>query len=103
MKKLVFKLDYAGRILSGEKTTTIRLSTDLVEGDIVEVYVGHVRIGKAVIKKVYKKRLSDLSDDEVRSDGFKNKEDLIKVLSKIYGSKRIYANPEVYVIEFQLL
>lgn len=103
MKKLVFKLDYAGKILSGEKTTTIRLSTDLSEGDIVEVYVGHVRVGKALIKRVYRKRLSSLSDEEVRSDGFKSREDLVRVLSKIYGSKRINSDPEVYVIEFRLL
>ncbi|MEM0371619.1 MAG: ASCH domain-containing protein [Ignisphaera sp.] len=102
MKKLVFKLDYAGKILSGEKTTTIRLSTNLREGDIVEVYVGHVRIGKALIKRIYRKKLKDLSDEEIRSDGFKSIEDLIKSLAKIYGSRRINIDSEVYIIEFQL-
>lgn len=103
MKKLVFKLDYAGKILSGEKTTTIRLSTDLKEGDIVDVYVGHVRIGRAIVKKVYKKRLNNITDEEIRSDGFDSKENLIKVLTKIYGNKRINSDPDVYIIEFQLL
>jgi len=103
MKKLIFKLDFAGKILTGEKTTTIRLSTDLSEGDVVEVYVGHVRIGKALIRKVYKRRLSELNEEEIKSDGFQSKEDLIKSLSKIYGSKRINADPEVYIIDFRLL
>jgi hypothetical protein len=103
LKKLVFKLDFAGKILTGEKTTTIRLSTDLNEGDTVEVYVGHVRIGKALIKKVYKKKLSELSEEEIKSDGFQSKEDLIRNLVKIYGSKRINVDPEVYIIEFRLL
>ncbi|MEL9939554.1 MAG: ASCH domain-containing protein [Ignisphaera sp.] len=103
MKKLVFKLDYAGKILSGEKRTTIRLSTDLRENEIVEVYVGHVRIGKAIVKKVQKKKLSELSDDEIKADGFNTREELLKALAKIYGSKRVYSDPVVYIIEFQLM
>ncbi|MEM1645065.1 MAG: ASCH domain-containing protein [Ignisphaera sp.] len=103
MKKLIFKLDYAGKILTGEKTTTIRLSTNLNENEEVEVYVGHVRIGKALIKRIYKKRLSELSDEEVKSDGFQSKDELIKNLSKIYGNKRISSDPEVYIIEFTLI
>jgi len=91
------------RFSQAKKTTTIRLSTDLAEGNIVDVYVGHVRIGKAVIKRVYKKRLSELSEDEVKSDGFQSKEHLIRDLSKIYGAKRISSDPEVYIIEFKLL
>jgi|UniRef100_A0A7J3Z9S1 Uncharacterized conserved protein len=103
MKKLIFKLDYAGKILTGEKTTTIRLSTNLKENDIVEVYVGHVRIGKAKVKRVSKKRLSELTEEEIRTDGFSSREDLLRSLTKIYGSKTISSDPQVYVIEFQLL
>jgi len=103
MKKLVFKLDYAGKILAGEKTTTIRLATNLRENDIVDVYVGHVRVGKAKILKVYRKRLSELTEEEVKADGFNSKEDLIKSLAKIYGNKILNTDPVVYVIEFKLL
>uniref|UniRef100_A0A7C4BD49 ASCH domain-containing protein n=1 Tax=Ignisphaera aggregans TaxID=334771 RepID=A0A7C4BD49_9CREN len=103
MKKLIFKLDYAGKILTGEKTTTIRLSTNLRENDIVEVYVGHVRIGKAKVKRVSKKRLSELTEEEIRADGFSSREELLRSLTKIYGSKTISSDPQVYVIEFQLL
>ena len=102
MKKLVFKLDYAGKILAGEKTTTIRLYTDLKEGDIVEVYVGHVRIGKAKILRVYRKKLSELTEEEIKADGFNTKDELLKALAKIYGNKRISSDPYVYIIEFQL-
>lgn len=103
MKKLVFKLEYAGKILAGEKTATIRLSTDLNEGEVVDIYVGHVRIGRAIIKRVYKKKLSELSIEEIKADGFQSKEDLVRDLSKIYGGKRINIDPEVYVIEFRLI
>lgn len=102
MKKLVFKLDYAGKILSGEKTTTIRLSTNLKEGDMVEIYVGHVRIGKAIIKKIYRKKLKDLTLEEIKNDGFKSIDELMTNLAKIYGSRRINTDSEVYVINFQL-
>lgn len=102
-KKLVFKLDYAGKILTGEKVITIRLRTNVKEGDIVEVYVGHARVGRAIIQRVTKKKLSEVSDDEVRKDGFKNREDFIKTLTKIYGRSVIETNPDVYVIEFKLI
>ncbi len=102
MKKLIFKFDYIGKILTGEKKTTIRLSTNLKEGDIVEIFAGCVRVGRAVIKKVYRKKLEELSEEEVKTDGFKTKEDLYKALIRIYGSKRINSNPCVYIIEFQL-
>ena len=103
MKKLVFKLDYAGKILTGEKILTVRLRTNVKEGEVVEVYVGHARVGKALIKKVVKKKLNDVSDEEVQKDGFKSKEDFIRALAKIYGRNLVETNPDVYVIEFQLL
>ncbi len=103
MKKLVFKLEYAGKILTGEKTTTIRLNTDLREGEIVEVYVGHVRIGRAVIKRINRKKLNELTDEEIKADGFSSREALIRELSKIYGMRRITSNPDVYIIEFSLI
>jgi len=103
LKKLVFKLDYAGRILSGEKVTTIRLRTNVREGDIVEVYVGHARVGRAVIKRVYRKRLSELTEEELRKEGFSSREQLLRDLAKIYGRKTVESDPEVYVIEFQLI
>lgn len=102
MKKLIFKFDYAGKILTGEKKSTIRLSTDLKEGDTVEVFAGCIRVGRAIIKKVYRKRLEDLNEEEIKMDSFKTKEDLYKALTKIYGSKKINSNPYIYIIEFQL-
>lgn len=102
MKKLIFKFDYIGKIITGEKRTTIRLSTDLKEGDIVEVFAGYVRIGRAIIKRVERKKLSDLKEEEIKMDGFKTKEELYKALSKIYGNKKVCSNPYIYVIEFQL-
>ncbi len=83
--------------------TTVRLRTSVKEGEIVEVYVGHARVGRALIKKVIKKKLSEVSDEEVQKDGFRSKDDFIKALARIYGRSVIESNPDVYVIEFQLL
>ncbi|MCS7111088.1 MAG: ASCH domain-containing protein [Ignisphaera sp.] len=102
MKKLVFKFDYISKILTGEKRSTIRLSTDLKEGDVVEVFAGCVRIGRAVIKRVCRKKLEELSEEEIKMDGFKTREDLHRALARIYGSRKINSNPYIYIIEFQL-
>ncbi len=83
--------------------TTVRLRTNVREGEIVEVYVGHARVGRALIKKVIKKKLSEVSDEEIQKDGFRSKEDFIRALARIYGRSVIESNPDVYVIEFQLL
>jgi len=103
LKKLVFKIDYAGKILSGEKTATVRLHANFREGDIVEVYVGHARVGRAVIKKIVRKKLSELSDEDVKKDGFRSKEEFLRDFARIYGKQIVEKDPEVYIVEFQLL
>lgn len=103
MKRLVFRLGYAESILKGEKRTTIRLKSIYSPGEVVEVYVGSARVGRAVIREVIRKRLSDLGDEDARADGFGDREELLKELMKIYGKKILSKNPEMYVIHFCLL
>jgi len=103
LKKLVFKLDYAGKLLSGEKVTTIRLSTNLNPGEVVEVYAGHVRIGRAKIISVRRKKIRELTDEDAQADGYISREELLRDLSKIYGRSRLRDESEVYIIEFQML
>jgi hypothetical protein len=94
MKHLEFKKKYADLLLSGEKRVTIRNWTNLKEGDEAYVHCGGKIIGKARIKAVERKKISELSDEEARLDGFKNKEEMLEELEKMgYGD-------EVYVIRF---
>ncbi|HDN75935.1 MAG TPA: ASCH domain-containing protein [Acidilobales archaeon] len=102
MKKLIFKQEYGQDILEGKKSATIRLTSKLKKGDIVEVRAGFVKIGTAVIEDVETKKIKELSEEEVRRDGFKSKEELMKALRKIYG-KDINERTEVKLIKFRLL
>lgn len=103
MKRLVFKLSYAENILKGEKRSTIRLRSSYRVGEIVEIYVGSARVGRAIIKHIERKRLSEISDEDARIDGFKDRTELLKELMRIYGKKVMSKNPELYIIYFQLL
>ncbi len=103
MKRLVFKLSYADAILKGEKRSTIRLRSSYKVGEVVEIYVGSARIGRAVIRHIDRKRLSEIDDHDARIDGFRDRAELLKELMKIYGKKVLGKNPELYIIRFELL
>ncbi len=101
-KALVFKKEYGKPILLGRKTLTIRLNSNLKEGDIVEVKAGGVILGKALIEEVKVKKILELTDEDAINDGFRNKEELLKALKNIYKG-RISASTEVKLIKFKLL
>jgi len=103
VKRLVFRLSYADKILTGKKITTIRLKPIVKEGEIIEIYVGHARVGRAIVKSVKPKKLSELSIEDAMRDGFSSINDLKKELEKIYGRKALLSNPTLYIIEFSLL
>ena len=94
MKHLEFKRKYADLLLSGKKRITIRNWTNLKAGDEVYVHCGGKIIGKAKISAVERKKISELTDEEARLDGFSSREDMVEELERIgYGD-------EVYVIRF---
>lgn len=101
-KRLVFKSKYLRDLLLGKKVTTIRLRSNVNVGDVVEVVAGDLRVGKAVIEAVRTKRLDELTDRDALYDGYGSREELIKELIKIYGS-RIKSNSEVKIIYFRML
>ncbi|MDT7890123.1 MAG: ASCH domain-containing protein [Desulfurococcales archaeon] len=103
MKRLVFRLSYAENILKGEKRSTIRLRSSYKVGEVVDVYVGTARVGRAVIRHIERKRLSELSDEDARIDGFRDRAELLRELMRIYGKRVLSKNPELYIIHFQLL
>jgi len=101
-RKLMFKKEYSEGIVKGSKTSTIRLSSSLKKGDEVEVVAGRVRLGIARIEGIEVKKVHELTDEDARTDGFENKEELVKALKKIYG-KRITDKTEVKLIRFRMI
>ncbi len=96
MKHLEFSGEYRELIISGKKRVTIRKRVNLKVGDEVYVHCGGEIIGKAKILEVEKKRVDELTDDDAKLDGFKNKDELIKELKRIYGD-----SAEFYVVKFE--
>ncbi len=90
-------------ILSGRKRITIRLpgKKRFKEGEAVRIDCGDKIIGKAVIKKVYRKKIKELTEEEIRKDGLKDRNELIKILRKLY-ERKISPETEVEIIEFEL-
>ncbi len=101
-RKLMFKKEYGEGIVKGSKTSTIRLSSTLKKGDEVEIVAGRVRLGVARIEDVEVKKVRELTDEDARTDGFRNREELVKALKKIYGS-RITDRTEVKLIRFRMI
>jgi len=101
-KKLIFKQIYGPDILEGRKTSTVRLYSPVKKGDIVEIRAGKVKIGTAIIEDVEIKEVRELTDEDANIDGFSNREELIRALRRIYGS-RISDTTEVKLIKFKLI
>lgn len=101
-KKLVFKSKYFRDLLLRRKTTTIRLTSKVNVGDVVELVAGDLKVGTAIIERIKTKRLDELTDQDALNDGYRSKDELIRDLIRIYGD-RIRGNLEVKIIYFRLL
>lgn len=100
MRNLKFDGKYKDLLLSGKKRATIRVGkVNLKPRDEVLIHSGGYVIGKAKIRKVEKKRVSELTDGDAIMDGFKNKEELLDALKAHY--KNINPDTEVTVIKFE--
>lgn len=101
MKTLQFPKEYKKALLSGRKCCTIRLGTKWIEeGTMIRITAGNDEIGEAVVTRVTRKKLRDVSEEEVKKDGFRNFQELYKALKKHY--KDISLNSPVTIIEFEL-
>lgn len=100
MRNLKFDGKYKDLLLSRKKRATIRVGkVNLKPGDEVLIHSGGYVIGKAKIRKVEKKRVSELTEEDAIMDGFKNKEELLDALKEHY--KNIKSDTEVTVVEFE--
>lgn len=100
-KTLNFTKIYKEKILSGKKSSTVRLRTTLKRGEVVDIIVGGERIGKAKILNVKKLSLKDLTNKDAVRDGFKDKKSLLKALKRHYSN--ITEDSTVYFISFNIL
>ncbi|MBS7658635.1 MAG: ASCH domain-containing protein [Candidatus Bathyarchaeia archaeon] len=100
IKTLNFSKEYKEKLLSGEKTSTLRLKTLLKKGDLVNIVVGGENLGIAKIIQVKKITLKELSINEIKKDGFKSKKHLLKALKKHYPSINLTEQTPLYLITF---
>ncbi len=99
-KVINFDRKYKKKILKGEKVTTIRLGKrKFSEGQEVVLSVEDKPFAKATVKRVEYKKLSELSEEDAKKDGFHSKKKLLKVLKQYYP--KIREDSEITVIEFE--
>ncbi|MBC7094380.1 ASCH domain-containing protein [Thermococcus sp.] len=95
---------YKSKILKGKKTSTIRFGNyEAKPGS--EVYLAITPsdsvIAKIKITDIKKKRVKELTLEDARKDGFKELNELINALNKIYGT--LHGDDEVTIIEFDVI
>jgi len=100
-KTLNFKKEYREAILSGRKTCTIRLKTNLKVGDEAYLVVGGEKLGVIRITAVNRKRIAELTNRDARRDGFRDVKELIKALKRHY--KKIRLTTMVSIIHFRFI
>ena len=104
MKTLSFLGIFREKILKGEKNITIRVGKidKYKEGDLVKIDCGGKILAIARIERVYYKKLKDLEEEEIKRDGFKNLEEFVKNLRKMYKIP-ISEDLDLTIIEFKIL
>lgn len=100
---LHFKEQYLRDVVSGKKRITIRYGRkyDVRPGNIVFLAVKGKPVAKARITSVQVKKLRDLTEHEVKMEGFKSLHALIKHLRHIYPD--IGPDSYVTVLKWKLL
>jgi len=100
-RSLSFKGEYVGKILSGEKTSTVRRGILVPRYSEISLRSQGGVIGRARIESVKYTQVKDLTDSDAVLDGFRNREELVSALEKHYPG----IGPEdwVTVIRFRLL
>ncbi len=102
MRRINFNPEYVAPILQGSKRTTVRLGRRRYErGEVVELTVNRRPFARARVVGSMVKRISELTDEDARLDGFLSREELLRVLRRIYG--RLEGREEVTIVHFELL
>ncbi len=100
-RHLMLKREYGEKLLRGEKRATIRIGVVRPKYEEMIVHSGGRPIAKVRVKNVRVKRVSELTDEDARLDGFRNKRELLRALERVYG--RLSPEDPVTIIELELL
>ncbi len=103
MKRLYFSGRYYKSLASKRKTVTIRLSTNLKPGDVVEIYAGKRFIGRAKIVRVERRKVGELDTEVLKQENMESLGELIEALIDHYGPTMADPDSEVTVIRFERL
>ncbi|MCD6559953.1 MAG: ASCH domain-containing protein [Palaeococcus sp.] len=102
MEHLKFDGRYKDALISGRKRATIRLNrVSLNPGDEVLIHSGGYVLGFARIRRVERKKVRELTDEDAKLDGFRNRGELIRALGKHY--RNLSSEMDITLIEFELV
>lgn len=100
-KAINFDGKFVEAIKEKKKRTTVRKGIKVFRrGEVVDLTSEGETFGKAKVAKVLVKRISELTEEDAKLDGFSSKEELIKELKRIYGE--IKESDLVSIIHFDL-
>lgn len=101
-RHLMVKGEYVDDILAGRKKATIRLGRVRVKYKELIVHGGGRPIAKVRVTGIRYKRVSELTDEDARIDGFRGVNELLAALERAYGRK---PRPDevVTIIEFEVV
>lgn len=100
-RHLMLKGRYVDAILEGRKKATIRKGLVKVKYEELIVHGAGRPVAKVRVRDVIYKRLSELTDDDAKLDGFKSKEELLRELERTYG--RLRPDDVVTIIIFDVV
>jgi len=100
-RHIMLKKDFAGLVLAGIKTATIRLGIVKPKKKQVLLHSGGRVLAELEITDVEVKKVRELTDEDAKQDGFQSKKQLIENLERIYG--RISPDDHVTIIRFRVL
>lgn len=98
---IMVKGRFAKLILSGVKTTTIRLGKVIPKCREIIIHSEGRPIAEAKIKNTIYKKVKELTDEDAKKDGYSSVDELLNDLKNIYGVD-IKPDDDVTIIEFEV-
>ncbi|MCR8487802.1 MAG: ASCH domain-containing protein [Crenarchaeota archaeon] len=100
-RHLMLKKSFVEKILSGDKTTTIRLGRIEIRSREFYIHSGGKIVAEALVEDVIYKRVRDLTDADAKADGFSSVGELKQALRRFYPELK--EHDWVTIIKFRLL
>jgi len=100
IERMITNQDDVRRVTSGRKTATRRNGRYADEGEVFELHGQRFQVSR-----VYRQRLSDMSEEDFRKEGFESRAEYLAHISSLHGNLSITSLPamQAWVHEFFLL